>query len=163
MNMWRFLHYIYKLSLFQSDFNFSNEVNFKFWAHLTTWPLMIFDLVIWPLTAWTYKGSHIVSINQVWLQLDFNFSNEATFTFSSYLTTWPWYVTFDLINKCRFPCCIYDPTLVEIHQSMWEVEPNVNLFSQKTTTDKSGQSEPCVSRHKKKTNSPPCVIAKWLL
>ena len=35
-------------------------------------------------------------------------------------------------------CCIYDPTLVEIHQSMWKVEPNVNLFSQQqqTTADK---------------------------
>ena len=35
--------------------------------------------------------------------------------------------------------CIYDPTLVEIHQSMWKVEPNVNLFSQQqqqTTADK---------------------------
>ena len=33
-----------------------------------------------------------------------------------------------------FPRCIYDPTLVEIHQSMWTVEPNVNLFSQQQTT-----------------------------
>ena len=40
----------------------------------------------------------------------------------------------DLINKWRFPCCIYDPTLVEIHQSIWKVEPNVNLFSQQQTT-----------------------------
>ena len=32
---------------FQLDFlkfSFSNEVNFTFWAHLTTWPLMTFDL-----------------------------------------------------------------------------------------------------------------------
>ena len=47
---------------------------------------------------------------------------------------WPWYATLDLINKWRFPCCIYDPTLDEIHQIMWKVEPNVNLFSQQTTT-----------------------------
>ena len=39
-----------------------------------------------------------------------------------------------LINKWGFPCCIYDPILVEIHQSMWKLEPNVNLFSQQTTT-----------------------------
>ena len=61
---------------------------------------------------------------------------------------WPWYVTFDLINKWGFPCCIYDPTLVEIHQSMWKVEPNVNPFSQQETTTKnnnSGQSDPYVS------------------
>ena len=209
---------------------------------------MTFDLGIWPLTTWTYEGSHILSINQVWFQLNFNFSNKAIFTFLAYLTTWPqmtfdigiwpfdrmniwrfqfyinkpslvpsglqlfkwghfhifslsynlssddlwswymtfdrmniwrfpyyinkpslvpiglqllkwghfhisslsynltsddlwpWYVTFDLINKWRFPCCTYDPTLVEIHQSMWELEPNVNLFSQQqqatTTGDK---------------------------
>ena len=116
---------------------------------LTTWPQMTFDLGIWPLTAWTYEGSHIISINQVWFQSDFNFSNEATFTFSAYNSTsddlWPWYVTFVLINKWGFPCCIYDPTLVEIHQSMWKVQPNVNLFSQQTTTDNSGQSDPYVS------------------
>ena len=41
---------------------------------------------------------------------------------------WPWYMTFDLINKWGFPCCIYDPTLVEIHQSMWKIQPNVNHF-----------------------------------
>ena len=37
-------------------------------------------------------------------------------------------MTFDLINKWEFPCCIYDPTLVEINQSMWKIEPNVNPF-----------------------------------
>ena len=42
---------------------------------------------------------------------------------SDYL--WPWHVTFDHINKWGFSCCIYDPSLVEIHQSMWMVE-NVN-------------------------------------
>ena len=45
VNMWRFLH----------------EVNFTFSAHFTTWPLMTFDLSIWPLTAWKYKESYIVS------------------------------------------------------------------------------------------------------
>ena len=119
----------------QSDFNFSNEATFTFSAYLTTWPQMTFDLSIWPLTTWTYEGSHM-SINQVWSQLDFNLSNEVTFTFSAYLTTWP-PMTFDLINKWGFPCRIYDPTLVEIHQSMWKLEPNVNLFSQQQqpTTD----------------------------
>ena len=124
---------------FQSDFNFSNEAIFTFSDYLTTWPQMTFDLGIWPLTAWTYESSHIISINQVWFQSDFNFSNEAIFTFSAYLTTWPQMtfdhdVTFDLINKWGFPCCIYDPTLVEIHQSMWKVEPNVNLFLNRQQT-----------------------------
>ena len=31
---------------------------------------MTFDLGTWPLTAWTYEGSHI-SINQVWFKSDF--------------------------------------------------------------------------------------------
>ena len=78
---------------FQSDFNFSNEVNFTFWAHLTTWPLMTFDLGIWPLTTWTYKGSHNISISQVWFQS--NFSNEVNFTFWAHLTTWS-QINFDL-------------------------------------------------------------------
>ena len=99
---------------FKSDYNFSNEAIFTFSAYLTAWPQMTFDLGKWPLTAWTYEGSHIVSINRVWFKSDFNFSNEAIFTFSAYLTTWP--------------CYIYDPTLVEIHQSMWKIEPNVNPF-----------------------------------
>ena len=148
---------------------------------------MTFDLGKWPWTAWTHDSSHIISINQVWFKSDFNFSNEAMFTFSAFfkldlrwpwymsfdhmnilrlpyyinkpslvpiklqlfkwghfdifslsynLTSYdlcPWYVTFDLINKWGFPCCIYDPTLVEIHQSIWKLEPNVNLFSQQTT------------------------------
>ena len=129
---------------FQSDFNFSNEVNFTFWPHLTTWPLMTFDLSIWPLTTWTYKGSHNLSINQAWFQSDFNFSNEAAFIFSAYLTTWPEItfdldMNFDLFNQWGLPRCIHGPTLDEIHCG-WnpskhvELEPNVNLFSQ-TTTD----------------------------
>ena len=56
------------------------------------WPLtLICDF----LTTWTYKGSHIILINQVWFKSDFNFTNEAIFTFSAYLTTWP-QMTFDL-------------------------------------------------------------------
>ena len=88
---------------FKSYYNFSNEAMFS--DYLTTWPQITFDLGIWPLTTWRYKGSHIISINQVWFQ-------------SKALTIQ------------GFPYCIYDPTLVEIHRSMWKVEPNVNLFSQ---------------------------------
>ena len=80
---------------FQSDFNFSNETTFTFSAYCTTWPQITFDLGIWPLTAWTYEGSHIISINQVCFQSDYKFTNEVTFTFSAYLTTWP-QMTFDL-------------------------------------------------------------------
>ena len=80
---------------FKSDFNFSSEAIFTFSAYLTTSPQMTFDLGIWPLTSWTNEGTHIISINQVWFQLDINFSNEATFTFSAYLTLWPQMI-FDL-------------------------------------------------------------------
>ena len=74
---------------FKSDFNFSNKAIFTFSAYLTTWPQMTFDLGTWPMTAWTYEGSHIVSINQVWFKSRINFSNEAIFTFSAHLTTLP--------------------------------------------------------------------------
>ena len=120
-------------------------------VYLTTWPQMTFDLGIWPLTAWTYEGSHKPSLVPTGLQL-FKWGYFHIFSLSYSLTSddlWPWYVTFDLINKWGFPCCIYDPSLVEIHQSMWKLEPNVNLFSQQTTTttdnNNSGQSDPYVS------------------
>ena len=81
---------------FQSDFDFSNEaINFTFSTYLTTWPEMTFDLCMWPMTSWTFEGSHITSINQIWFKTDFNYSNEANFTFSAYLTTWP-QMAFDL-------------------------------------------------------------------
>ena len=89
INIWRFPYYINKPSLVKSDFNFSNKAIFTFLAYLTTWPQMTFDLGIWSLTAWTYEGSHIISIKEVWFQLDFNFSNKAICTFLAYLTTWP--------------------------------------------------------------------------
>ena len=66
----------------------------------------------WSLTL-VCEGSHVISINQVWSKSDINFSNEANFTFSAYLTTWP-QMTFDLgmwpldlTSKWIFPCCIY--------------------------------------------------------
>ena len=55
------------LRMCEYNFNFqlSKEMNFTFWAHLTTWPLMTFHHGTWSLAVWTYKGSHIVSINKV--------------------------------------------------------------------------------------------------
>ena len=94
------------------------------------------------------------SLVQIGLQL-FKWGHFHIFSLSYNLTSydlWPWYVTFDLINKWGFPNCIYDPTLVEIHQSaMWKLGSNVNPFSQQqqqttsTTTYNSGQSIPYVS------------------
>ena len=93
-NMWRFLHCInkpssvpIKLQLFKGG---------EFYTLSPSYNLTSNDLWPWhiPLTPWTYKGSH-VPINQVWFQFNFNLSNEATFTFSAYLTTWN-QMTFDL-------------------------------------------------------------------
>ena len=91
------------------------------------------DLWPWYMTfnCMNIQWSHIVSINHVWRSSDFNFSFFHFISLSDNLTSgdlWSWYMTFHLINKWGFPCCIYDPPLVEIHQSMWKFEPNVNLF-----------------------------------
>ena len=142
MNMWRFLYYINKPSQvwFQPDFNFPNEVNSTFWAHLTTlisddlWPwFLTFDRMNIQRVPYCINKPSLVPIE---LQL-FKWSHFHIFSLSYNFTSddlWPWYVTFDLINKWGFPCCNYDPTLVQIHQSMKKVEPNVNLFSQQQTT-----------------------------
>ena len=74
---------------------YTNKSKLTFSGYLTIWPQMTSELDLWPLTQWTYEGFHIISINQVWFKSDFNFSNEAIFTFSAYLTTWP-QITFDL-------------------------------------------------------------------
>ena len=91
---------------------------------------MTFDLRMWPCFI------HRPSLISIRLQL-FNWGQFYIFNLSYNLTSydlWPWYVTFDLINKWRSPCCTYDPSLVEIHQSMRNVQANVNPFSQQTTT-----------------------------
>ena len=91
MSIRRFPYYINKPSLVQiwlQLFKWDHFHIFTFSAYLTTWPQITFDVGIWPLTAWTYEGSHILSINQVWFKSDFNFPNKATFTFSAHLTTW---------------------------------------------------------------------------
>ena len=118
---------------FQLDVTFSNEVNFTFGPHLTTWPLMTFDHMNLQKVPYCINKPSLVPIG---LKL-FKWDNFYSFSLSYHLTSddiWPWYVIFDFINKWGFSCCIYDPTLVEIHQSMWKAEANVNLFSQQTTT-----------------------------
>ena len=87
------------------------------WCKLTTWPQMTFDLGIWPLTTWTYEGSHIISINQVWFQSDFNFSNEAIFPFSACLTTWP-QMTFDL-DMCLLTSSTNKSSYVASMTQLW--------------------------------------------
>ena len=145
MNIWRFLHYINKpinQVWFQSDFIF-----FKwgiFFILSPSYNLTSDDLWPWYMTFWLHEQRVpyciiYPSLVPIRLQL-FKWGHVHIFGLSYNLASddlWPWHVTLDLINKCRFPCFTYDPTLVEIHQSMWKVEPNVNLFSlqQQRTTD----------------------------
>ena len=89
----------------------------------------------WPLTMlcdpWPHEHMKVPPLYQKkWSQSDFIFSNEVNFTFITWpqMTFYPG-VTFDLINKWGFPCCIYDPPSVAIHQSMSKIAPNVNPFS----------------------------------
>ena len=80
-----------------------------------------------PLSTIFMNKPSLVSIR---LQL-FKWGHFHIFILSYNLTSddlWPWHVTFDLINKWGSPCWINDPTLDEIHQSMWKIEPNVNPF-----------------------------------
>ena len=138
---------------FKSDFNFSNEAIFTFSAHLTTWPQMAFDLGTWLLTAWTYEGSHIISINQLWFKSDFNFSNEAIFTFSAYFTTWL-QMTFDLdiwpltslTNEGSHVASMTQLWLKSIKACGRESQMLI-LFHDRhqPSTDNSGQSDPYVS------------------
>ena len=144
MNIWRFPYFINKPSLVHIRLQL-----FK-WDHFHIFSLS-YNLTsdnLWPhehmKVPILYQWAKFFPIR---LQL-FKWGHFYNFTLSYNLTSddlWPWYVTFDLINKWGFPCCIYDPTLVEIHQSMWN----------------SGQSDPYVSfllrqatqkQIKKKTN-----------
>ena len=90
-NIWKFDPLVDKSCIDQWNrtilivLKYANKSKFTFSSYLTSWPQMTFDLDLWPLTAWPYESSHIIPINQVWFQSDFNFSNEATFTFSPIL------------------------------------------------------------------------------
>ena len=148
MNIRRFPYYINKPNLVQIRlqlFKWGHFHNFSLSYNLISddlwpWYITLDQMNIWwfpyyinktlvPIRLQHFKRGHF-HIFQPILQLDLR---------------WPltFDVTFDFISKWGFPCCIYDPTLVEIHQSMWKIEPNVNLLSQQTiTTDNSPQSDP---------------------
>ena len=119
------------------DFISLTETNLTFSAYLTTWPQMTFDLGMWSLTSWTYEGSLIVinKSSSVLIRLQLFECGQFYIVSLSYNLTsdnlWPWYVTLDLVNIWGFPCCIYDPSLVEIHQSIWKV----TFFHRQQTTE----------------------------
>ena len=123
-NHWQY--YNNKPTLVQIGLKLFKWDHFHISAYFTTWPLMTFDLGIWPLTTWTYEGSYHInkpSLVPIRRQL-FKWGHFQIFSLSYNLTSddlWPWYVTFDLINNWGLPCCIYDLTLVEIHRSMWKL------------------------------------------
>ena len=153
MNIWRFPYHINKPSLVPIGHQLFKWGHFHIFSpsyNLTSddlWPwYMTFDYMnIWRFPYHINKPSLVPIGHQL-----FKWGHFHIFSLSYNLTSddlWPWYVTFDLMNKWGFPCCIYDPTLVEIHQSMWKLEPNVNPFSQHqiTKTDNSLQSDPYLS------------------
>ena len=141
MNIWKFPYYINKPSLVPIRlqlFNWGQFYIFSISYNLTSydpWPWYVtFDLINkWGYLYFIHKPSSVT----IGLQL-FNWGQFFIFNLFYNLTSynlWPWYVTFDLINKWGFPCCTYDSTsLVEIHQSMRKWHANVNPFSQQTTT-----------------------------
>ena len=129
MNIWRFPYYINKPNLVQIGLQL-----FK-WGHFHIFNLSYnltsddFDLGIWlwphehmKVSIFSYAHDYINKpiLVPIALQL-FKCGHFYIFSLSYNLTSddlWPWYVTFDLINKWGFSCCIYGPSLVEIHQSM---------------------------------------------
>ena len=140
---------------FKSDFQLFKWGHFHIFCLSYNLQQMTFDLGMWSLTAWTYEGFHIISnkpsLVPIRLQL-FKWGHFLHFQPILQLDLrWPLTLICDLWphQQMRFPCCIYDPTLVELHQSMWKLEPNVNLFSQHqqtttTSTNNRWQSDQCV-------------------
>ena len=144
MNIWGFPYYINKPSLVQIGLQLFKWGYFHIFSqsyNLTSddlWPwYMTFDCMnIWRFTYFINKSSLV----PIGLQL-FKWGHFLIFSPSYNLNSddlWPWYMTFDLSNKWGFPCYIFDPTLIEIHQSMWKIEPNVNPFS---TTDNNNRQQ----------------------
>ena len=139
-----FPDYINKPSLVQIGlqlFKWSHCHIFNLSNNLTSddlWPwYMTFDCMnIWRFTYYINKPS-LVQIGLSTFQMR-PFSHFQPILYLTSDELWPWYMTSDLINKWGFPCCIYDPTLVEIHQSMWKTEPNVSPFF---TTDNNRQQQ----------------------
>ena len=129
MNIWRFPYYINKLSLVQIGLQLFKWGHFHIFSlsyNLNSddlWPwYMTFDCMnIWRFAYYINKPSLV----QIGLQL-FKWGHFHIVSLSYNLTSddlWPWYMNFDLINKWGLPSCIYDPTLIEIRQSMWKIEP----------------------------------------
>lgn len=57
------------------------RANFTFSTYLIVWPQITFDLYMWPLTSPFNQCSNVIQLVQDWMQLNFNVSNETSFTF----------------------------------------------------------------------------------
>ena len=129
MNMWRLLLYINKPSLVPVGFQLFKWGEFYIFS--PSYNLTFDDLCPRYMTLDHMNIHRVPSMNQVWFQSDFQlfkWGDCHIFSLFYNLTSndlWPWYETFNLINKWGSPCYIHNPTLVEIHQSMKKLEPNV--------------------------------------
>ena len=98
-------HKLVGVTWLQLILKYANESHLTFSDYLLTWPQMTFDLDV------TFDLKNIWS-----LVPDFNFQMRPISHFQPILQLdlrWPLtLVTFDLINKWRFPCCIYDLNLL---------------------------------------------------
>ena len=140
MKIWRFPYHINQLSLVPIGlklFKWGQIYIFSLSYNLTSDDLWSCCMTFDPMNTWRVPYYiNKPSLVPIGLQL-FKWGKFHIFSLSYNLTSddlWPWYVTFDHINKWGFACCIYNPTLVEIHHSLWKLGPNVNPSSQTTTT-----------------------------
>ena len=101
---------------------YANEPNFTFSGYLTSSLHMTFDLYFWPLTSWTYEGSHMLSkikfgANRIstcqmrWIYIFMILSQSYNLNSDD---LWPWYKTFDHMIIQMVPYCINKPSLVPI-------------------------------------------------
>ena len=91
---------------------------------LTTWtwrfPYYIYKPSLVPIGLQTFQMRPLSHFQPI-IQLDLR---------------WPLTLMWPLTSSTNEGSCvasIYVPTLVDIHQSMWKIEPNVNLSSQQQT------------------------------
>ena len=89
------------------------EGSHKFGSNRISTSYMTFDhMTIWKFLCYINKPSLV----PIGLQF-FNWDQFYIFSLSYNLTSydlWPWYLSFDLINKLQFPCYIHKPSLFQI-------------------------------------------------
>ena len=120
INIWRNPYCIFDPSLVVIGlqlFKFSKKIIQMLHIPLT-WPQMTVELVTWPLTSLTYKGTHIASLTKVWFQWDLNFSKETKITKTNiFLVTWA-QMTFDL-STWPLTSLTYEGTLIAFSAQVW--------------------------------------------